>query len=83
MLMNPNVIPSPAPGIFWHRPDPDAEPFLVAGQTVEAGQTIGVIEVMKMFVDVQADRAGAFKRYVAENGESVPMGAALVELGDG
>ncbi|MER7795964.1 biotin/lipoyl-containing protein [Microbacterium sp. NPDC096154] len=78
--MNSNVISSPAPGIFWHRRSPEAEPFLAPGQEVRQGQPIGVIEVMKMFVEVNADRDGVFKAYAVDNGASVPMGAALVEL---
>lgn len=78
--MNSNHIPCPAPGIFWHRPNPESEPFLKPGQEVKSGQPVGVIEVMKMFVEVHADRDGTFKAYVAEDGETVPMGAAIVEL---
>lgn len=73
-------IQSPAPGIFWHRPNPEAEPFLKAGDSVSVGQVVGIIEVMKMFVDIHSDREGLFKAYVADDGETVPMGAALVEL---
>jgi len=78
--MSTQMIAAPAPGVFWQRPAPDEEPFLTLGQEVHIGQTIGIIEIMKMFVEVQADRDGIFKLYVIDNGESVPMGASLVEL---
>lgn len=78
--MSANMIPAPVPGIFWQRPDPDSEPFLSPGQVVTSGQQIGIIEVMKMFVEVYSDRDGIFASYHVENGESVSMGAFLVEL---
>lgn len=78
--MSTQMIAAPTPGIFWHRPSSDAEPFLTPGQEVRIGQTIGIIEIMKMFVEVHADSDGIFKQYVIGNGESVPMGASLVEL---
>ena len=78
--MSTQMIAAPTPGIFWHQPRSDAEPFLTPGQEVRIGQTIGIIEIMKMFVEVHADSDGIFKRYVIGNGESVPMGASLVEL---
>lgn len=76
------TIPAPTPGIFWHRPDPDAAPFLAPGDEVVAGQIIGVIEVMKMFVEIPSDRTGTVKGYVAADGETVPIGAPLVEFED-
>ncbi|WP_022887248.1 acetyl-CoA carboxylase [Glaciibacter superstes] len=78
--MSTQMIAAPAPGVFWQRPGPDAEPFLSPGQEVRIGQTIGIIEIMKMFVEVHADRDGIVKRYVIDNGQSIPMGASLVEL---
>ncbi|GAA1700033.1 acetyl-CoA carboxylase [Microcella alkalica] len=78
--MTSTTIVAPAPGIFWQRPAPESDPFLTPGQSVMSGQQIGIIEVMKMFVEVTADRDGIFVKYHVDNGESVQMGASLVEL---
>lgn len=71
---------SPLPGTFYHKPAPDAAPFKTAGDAVAVGDTIGLIEVMKTFIEVKAEVAGTFAAYVAEDAGPVMAGAPLATL---
>lgn len=73
-------IQAPVPGTFYHRPAPDKDPYKAAGDAVAAGETIGLVEVMKTFIEVKAEAAGTFKGYVAENESPVTAGAVLAEI---
>ena len=71
------VVPSPLPGIFYHRPYQDAEPFVVEGQAVADADVIGLIEVMKQFHDLQAGVTGTFVEFLVENEAEITAGQAL------
>ena len=73
-------IQSPLPGTFYHKPAPDQPPYKSAGDAVAVGDVIGLIEVMKTFIEVKAEAAGTFTAYVAENEAPVAAGAVLAEL---
>lgn len=73
-------ITAPTPGIFWHRPDPDAPVFAQPGDEVARGSVVGMIEVMKMFMNIEATEDGVFTRYVVGHGEPVNMGTLLAEM---
>ena len=72
---------SPLPGTFYRRPSPDQPVFKEVGDTVAVGDVIGLIEVMKSFNEVQADRAGTLTAFIAEDEEPVMAGQPLAELG--
>ena len=73
---------SPAPGTFYIKPSPDEPSFKSPGDPVAVGDTIGLIEVMKTFIRVNAETAGTFTAYVAEDGVPVTPGAVLAEVGE-
>ncbi|AFK52991.1 MAG: acetyl-CoA carboxylase biotin carboxyl carrier protein subunit [Tistrella sp.] len=73
-------IRSPLPGTFYRRPAPDQPPFKSDGDTVAPGEVIGLIEVMKSFIEVKAEVAGTITRFLAENETPVMAGAVLAEL---
>ena len=73
-------IRSPLPGVFYHRPSPDEPPFKNAGDTVAAEDTIGLVEVMKTFIEVKAEATGTFKGYAAGDAEPVQAGDVLATL---
>lgn len=64
-------------GTFYRSPSPDAPPFVEIGDLVEEGQTIGLLEAMKMLNPIEADRAGRVTSIAAENGALVTRGAPL------
>ena len=72
---------SPLPGTFYRRPSPDKPMFKQVGDVVAVGDVIGLIEVMKSFIEVQADQAGTLTAFFAEDEEPVMAGQPLAELG--
>ena len=71
---------SPLPGTFYQKPSPEAELFMSPGDTVSNGDVIGLVEVMKTFIEVKSDVDGTFTEYLAEDGMPVMAGQALVEV---
>lgn len=71
---------SPLPGTFYHRPSPEDAAFKNPGDAVAIGDVIGLIEVMKTFIEVKAEIAGTFKAYTAENEQAVQAGEPLAQL---
>lgn len=72
---------SPLPGTFYRKPSPDAAPYKSVGDTVAVGDVIGLIEVMKSFNEVRADKAGTIAAFIADDEEPVMAGQPLAELG--
>ncbi len=66
-----HVVKAPMVGTFYAASAPDAEPFVKVGQKVNAGDTLGVIEAMKMFNQIEADQAGTIAAILVENGEAL------------
>ena len=71
---------SPLPGTFYRKPAPDKPPFKAEGDSVAVGDVIGLIEVMKNFVEVHADAAGKVIKYIVDNEEPVMAGQPLLEV---
>jgi len=70
-LPDGHVTRSPMVGTFYAAPSPDAPPFVKVGQTVKAGDTLGIIEAMKMFNPIEAEVAGTVTAVLVENGQPV------------
>jgi len=71
---------SPLPGTFYRRPAPDKPAYKNEGDTVAVGDVIGLIEVMKSFNEVKADKAGKIVSFAADNEEPVMAGQSLAEI---
>ena len=67
-------------GTFYRAPSPDAPPFVEIGDRVEEGQTVGLLEAMKMLNPIEADRAGHVIQILADDGALVTRGAPLLRL---
>jgi biotin carboxyl carrier protein len=80
--MADKTIDSPMPGTFYRRSSPDAEPFVAEGDTVEPGDVIGLVEIMKSFHEIKSDESGVVQRFLVENEDAVEAGQALAELSD-
>ena len=74
------AVSAPLLGIFYRASAPGEKPFVEVGQKVKAGDTIGLLEVMKLFNSVQAGVAGTVTRVVAENGKMVEHGQVLIHI---
>jgi acetyl-CoA carboxylase biotin carboxyl carrier protein len=68
------------PGTFYRRPDPESDAYVEEGDQVAAGDTVGLIEVMKSFHEVKAEEEGTIARFLVENEEAVDAGQDLVEM---
>ena len=68
------------PGTFYRRPDPESDAYFEEGDQVSAGDTVGLIEVMKSFHEVKAEDEGTIARFLVENEEAVDAGQGLVEM---
>jgi acetyl-CoA carboxylase biotin carboxyl carrier protein len=75
------VVESPSVGLFWRAPSPGAPPFVEVGASVAEGDTLAIVEVMKLMNHVVAPVAGEVKAIVPENGEAVEYGQPLVVIG--
>ena len=76
-----HVVKSPMVGTFYRAPSPDAKPFMEVGSTVKEGETICVIEAMKLMNEIEADASGTIKAILVENGQPVEYGQALFIIG--
>ncbi|WP_054813863.1 biotin/lipoyl-containing protein [Nocardia arizonensis] len=74
------VITADTVGVFYQLPEPGAAPFVAEGDTVAAGQQIGIVEAMKLMIPVTAGRAGRVVEFLVDNGEAVEHGAPLLRL---
>ncbi len=68
---------SPTVGTFYSRPGPDTKPFVSIGDTVGVGNTLCVVEAMKTFNEIQADKAGTVAAILKEDGDPVEFGEIL------
>jgi acetyl-CoA carboxylase biotin carboxyl carrier protein len=64
-------------GTFYRAPSPGASPFVEVGSRVDVGDTLCIIEAMKMLNQIEADKAGTVAAILAENAEPVEYGQAL------
>ena len=76
-----HTVKSPMVGTFYRAPSPEAKPFVAAGDTVKEGQTICVIEAMKLMNEIECDASGVIKAILVENGQPVEYGQALFIIG--
>ncbi len=79
---NYQTVVSPMTGTFYRAPSPDSQPFIKEGDIVKAGQTICIVEAMKMMNEIKSDKAGKIVKIVAENGKPVEKGNVLVQIGE-
>jgi biotin carboxyl carrier protein len=75
-------IVTPVPGTFYRRPDPDSEPFKNEGDSVEAGETIGLVEIMKNFQPVEAESGGTLAEFLVANEDAVTAGQPVAVVDD-
>jgi acetyl-CoA carboxylase biotin carboxyl carrier protein len=76
-----HVLRSPMVGTFYASPNPDSAPFVKVGQAVKAGETLAIIEAMKMFNQIEADVAGTVVAVLAQNGQPVEFDEPLFVIG--
>jgi len=75
------LVKAPMVGTFYRSPSPDAKPFVEVGQTVKQGDTVCIIEAMKLMNEIETDIAGVVKAILVENGQPVEYGQPLLVIG--
>ena len=77
---NHNQILSPMPGTFYSAPSPEAEPFVKAGDTVKKGQTLCIVEAMKIMNEIEAESNGVISEILIKNGAPVEYNQPLFKI---
>ena len=72
-----HLVKSPIVGTFYASPSPGAEPFVKVGGYIDAGQTLCIVEAMKLMNEIESDMSGEVLRIFAENGQPVEYGQPL------
>ena len=80
-LPDGDVVRAPMVGTFYASPAPDKPPFVTVGQAVKAGDTLGIIEAMKMFNPIEAEISGTVLKILAESGQPVEFDQPLFVVG--
>jgi acetyl-CoA carboxylase biotin carboxyl carrier protein len=76
-----HVVKSPMVGTFYRSSAPGAKSFVEVGQTINAGETLCIIEAMKLLNEIEADQSGVVKKVLVENGQPVEYGQSLFIIG--
>jgi len=76
-----HVLRSPMVGTYYASANPESPPFVKVGQSVKVGDTLGIIEAMKMFNQIEADHAGTVVAILATNGQPVEFDEPLFVIG--
>ncbi len=76
-----HIVKSPMVGTFYRAASPGAKPFVEVGQAVNAGDTLCIIEAMKLMNEIEADQGGVIKAILVENGQPVEYGEPLFIIG--
>jgi acetyl-CoA carboxylase biotin carboxyl carrier protein len=76
-----HAVKSPMVGSFYRCPSPGAKSFVEIGQSVNAGDTLCIIEAMKLLNEIESDKTGIVKAVLVENGQAVEYGQPLFIIG--
>lgn len=77
---NKDAITSPMVGTFYRSASPDSAPFIDIGSTVKKGETLCIIEAMKILNEIESDKEGTISKILVENGQPVEFGQPLFEI---
>ncbi|OGS96815.1 MAG: acetyl-CoA carboxylase, biotin carboxyl carrier protein [Gallionellales bacterium RBG_16_56_9] len=76
-----HVVKSPMVGTFYRSASPGSKAFVDVGQSVNSGETLCIIEAMKLLNEIEADQSGVIKAVLVENGQAVEFGQPLFVIG--
>jgi len=76
-VVSGHVVKSPMVGTFYTASSPEAKPFVQVGSVVKEGETICIIEAMKILNEIEADKSGTVTRVMVDNGQAVEYGQPL------
>lgn len=76
-----NVVTAPLVGTYYAAASPDAEPFVQVGDTVKKGQTLGIIEAMKLMNEIESEYDGTVKEILVKNEDVIEFGQPMFVIG--
>lgn len=76
-----HVVKSPMVGTFYRAPSPNAQAFVEVGSQIKEGETLCIIEAMKLLNEIESDKTGVVKAILIENGQPVEFGEPLFVIG--
>lgn len=76
-----HTVTSPMVGTFYRSSSPGSKPFVDVGQNINAGETLCIIEAMKLLNEIESDKTGVVKAILVENGQPVEFGQPLFIIG--
>ena len=76
-----NIVKSPMVGTFYRSANPSSPPFVEIGKSISAGDTLCIIEAMKLLNEIESDFTGSIKQILVENGQPVEYGQPLFIIG--
>ncbi len=76
-MVSGHIVKAPMVGTFYRAPNPNSPPFVEVGASVKEGQSLCIIEAMKLLNEIEADKTGVIKEILVENGEPVEFGQPL------
>ena len=79
-VVEQHVVKSPMVGTFYRSASPGAPSFVEIGSTVKQGDTVCIIEAMKILNEIEADKSGTIRRILCDNGQAVEYGQPLFEI---
>ena len=74
------IVKAPLVGTFYAAPSEDADPFVSLGDTVKKGQTLAIVEAMKLMNEIESDYSGKIAEIYVENGQAVEYGQPLFRI---
>ena len=74
------TIKSPFPGTYYSRPNPESDPYVTEGAEISAGDTVGLVEIMKNFQEIVSEESGRVARILVENEALIEAGQDILEL---
>lgn len=78
--MSKVVIEFTVPGVFYRKPAPEEPPFKEEGDIVSEGEVIGLVELMKTFIEIKATASGTLVKFLANEEDTVDVGQAVAEI---
>ena len=78
--MTTKQIISPVPGIFYRKLKPEQPPYVSEGEQINEGDVIGLVEVMKTFLEVKSDSSGKLVKFLIEDEGEVTAGQVIAEI---
>ena len=76
-----NIVKSPMVGTFYRSANPSSPPFVEIGKSISTGDTLCIIEAMKLLNEIESDFTGSIKQILVENGQPVEYGQPLFIIG--